>query len=236
MQARTCRIGWSEAETEELMERARSAREEGRPLREVFEATARTTGRRPNSIRNFYYSQHRSGERRRRFRPFESGEAENLTEQILSARAAGESVRACVMRMSGGDQRLMLRYQNKYRAMLRNRPDVVGRIMEKLRTQGITPPSPYRSPRRRAADTDAAPDEARIGGMMSALEAILDERTHIKAECEALCNASEGLLGCIRSYINGAGDERENGWGIFICELVKQAGLLEKALNPLRER
>ena len=60
MQARTGRNGWSEQETEELMEQARRAREEGRPLREVFEATAFRTGRKPNSIRNYYYARSRS--------------------------------------------------------------------------------------------------------------------------------------------------------------------------------
>lgn len=236
MQARMGRTGWSEAETAALMERARQAREQGRPLREVFEATAQSTGRRPNSIRNFYYAQSRDGERRARFTPFDAGEAERLTEQILTARAGGESVRACVTRLSGGDQRLMLRYQNKYRAMLRSRPDVVERVLERLRAQGLTPPSPYRTA---PHPVDAALERARRAGagdrrvceMLATLEALLGERAQADRAARQLGEAARPLLECVREYMAQPGEAREASWGEFMCELVKRAATLEKALD-----
>ena len=56
MQARVGRSGWSDEETRALMDAAHRARAAGRPLREVFDAAAFKTGRKPNSIRNYYYA------------------------------------------------------------------------------------------------------------------------------------------------------------------------------------
>ena len=53
MQARVGRSGWSDEETRALMDAAHRARAAGRPLREVFDAAAFKTGRKPNSIRNY---------------------------------------------------------------------------------------------------------------------------------------------------------------------------------------
>ena len=90
MQARVGRSGWSDEETRALMDAAHRARAAGRPLREVFDAAAFKTGRKPNSIRNYYYacSRMEEGARRERFTPFGDDEAENLAEAILTARAA----------------------------------------------------------------------------------------------------------------------------------------------------
>ena len=51
------RSGWSEAENHLLWETADEAQQQGLPLKVVFERIAEQTGRRPNSIRNYYYAQ-----------------------------------------------------------------------------------------------------------------------------------------------------------------------------------
>ena len=56
------RTGWSESENKLLWETADEAQQQGLPLKAVFEQIARQTGRRPNSIRNYYYAQVRSRE------------------------------------------------------------------------------------------------------------------------------------------------------------------------------
>ena len=66
MQARVGRSGWSDEETRALMDAAHRARAAGRPLREVFDAAAFRTGRKPNSIRNYYYACSRMEEGARR--------------------------------------------------------------------------------------------------------------------------------------------------------------------------
>ena len=115
--------GWSEEENRLLWETADEAQQQGLPLKQVFEQIAGQTGRKPNSIRNYYYAQVRQREGGicplPRFVPFEEGEVEQLVEQVLRARARGQSVRSCLQEMAGGDHSLMLRYQNKYRSILK---------------------------------------------------------------------------------------------------------------------
>ena len=56
------RSGWSEMENQLLWETADEAQQQGLPLKAVFERIAEQTGRRPNSIRNYYYAQVRQRE------------------------------------------------------------------------------------------------------------------------------------------------------------------------------
>ena len=51
------RTGWSDDESRLLWETADEAQQQGLPLKAVFERIAEKTGRRPNSIRNYYYAQ-----------------------------------------------------------------------------------------------------------------------------------------------------------------------------------
>jgi len=138
--------GWQQREIDTLKARITEAEQSGDSLRSVFDQLALELGRRPNSIRNFYYAQLRAGSGTGRTLPFETfspGEVENLLRSVLISRAQGMSVRACVRKLSGGDKTLMLRYQNKYRSTVRTRPDLVRRIMDELAQEGIPYVSPY---------------------------------------------------------------------------------------------
>ena len=140
------RAGWSESENRLLWETADEAQQQGLPLKAVFEQIARQTGRRPNSIRNYYYAQVRTredgGSHAARFVPFTQEEVDWLMEQVLIARAAGQSVRSCLQKLSGGDHSLMLRYQNKYRAVIKSRPDYVHALVDRLNGEGIACDAP----------------------------------------------------------------------------------------------
>ena len=147
MEERKC-VGWQEQETSRLFSAVQAARGSGAPLRQVFEDLSVDLGRKPNSIRNFYYAQVRAaqGEDGARATPFETfspEEVERLVEQVLTARAQGVSVRACVRQMADGDRTRMLRYQNKYRSTVRTRPEIVRRVMDRLNEQGRAFVSPY---------------------------------------------------------------------------------------------
>ncbi len=138
--------GWSEEENKLLWETADEAQLKGLPLKHVFDRIAEQTGRRPNSIRNYYYAQvrQREGDQAHtpRFVPFAEEEVEALVEQVLRARAEGHSVRSCLQELSGGSHSLMLRYQNKYRSVLKNRPELIQKIMDKLHEEGVECPQP----------------------------------------------------------------------------------------------
>lgn len=116
--------GWTQQEDRLLLSAAQSARQDGRALRSVFEDVAAQTGRKPNSIRNYYYERIKQGDveselcRSAAFVPFERDEVRAMLRTILAQRAKGISVRSCTLAMGNGDTRSMLRYQNKYRSVI----------------------------------------------------------------------------------------------------------------------
>lgn len=165
------RSGWSESENKLLWETADEAQQQGLPLKAVFEQIARQTGRRPNSIRNYYYAQVRQRDDghapQARFVPFTQPEVDWLMEQVLIARSAGQSVRACLQKLSGGDHSLMLRYQNKYRAVIKSRPDYVKALVERLNSEGVncvTPEVHHRVRSDLGASCRQLSEEARLYG------------------------------------------------------------------------
>ena len=139
--------GWQKQEIDALQKSIDEAAQTGESLRSVFERMGETLGRKPNSIRNFYYAQVRAQSqelgRALPFETFSPSEVERLVESVLTARAQGMSVRACVRKLAGGDRTLMLRYQNKYRSTIRTRPELVHRVMERLAKDGVPFVSPY---------------------------------------------------------------------------------------------
>ena len=168
------RAGWQMAETDQLFSAVRTAAAEGKPLRTVFEDLAANLGRKPNSIRNYYYARLRqqpeAAVRAPAFQPFTAEETHQLLRQVLMARGQGVSVRACVMAMAQGSHSRMLRYQNKYRAILKNRPELVAQVTEELRREGLPCPEAPSVRTPRADQADAAfcdPEDAAAARLMA---------------------------------------------------------------------
>ena len=99
MQGRA-RAGWQDKETERLFQAVDQAAREGQPLRHVFESLSGELGRKPNSIRNYYYARLRQHpestvQRAAPFQTFTQEEVRALLRQVLMARGQGKSVRSC---------------------------------------------------------------------------------------------------------------------------------------------
>ncbi len=141
------RMGWKPDEDELLWKEVDLARAAGRPLKSVFDSVAAKTGRKPNSIRNYYYARRKddgeTGAHNPAFVPFTAQEIWNLLENVLSDQAKGISVRACTLRLGEGDNKAMLRYQNKYRSLIKTNPELVRRVAEHLRESGLEAFDPY---------------------------------------------------------------------------------------------
>ncbi len=136
--------GWTEQEDAALMNAALDARRSRLPLKAAFDAIAEQTARRPNSVRNHYYTQLKPCEKTEpAFLPFSEEETDRLLETVLLALSNGQSVRACTLDMADGDTRRMLRYQNKYRALLKSQPDRVRAARKALIEQGRLVPDPF---------------------------------------------------------------------------------------------
>lgn len=133
--------GWSQTEDELLLSNAATARTNRRPLIAAFRETADMTGRKPNSVRNHYY-QLAKHDPALLLRPanavmhFSEEQLENLMREMLIGISNGESVRGCALRLGGGDMKLMLRYQNKYRSTIQKEKAFVQRIIAQLKEEG----------------------------------------------------------------------------------------------------
>ena len=237
------RSGWSESENKLLWETADEAQQQGLPLKAVFEQIARQTGRRPNSIRNYYYAQVRSREdgqtHTARFVPFTQSEVDWLMEQVLIARAEGQSVRACLQKLSGGDHSLMLRYQNKYRAVIKSRPDYVRTIVERLNSEGVACDTPQVNHRSRSdlnASGESLVSEAQRAGNAELARAFDVITRHLCARREenpniALQEAVQSLTPVIKDFLALPPEERMQNLDPFCSTLAERLGPLEAALE-----
>ena len=181
------RAGWQQEEIDLLFSAVSEAGETGKPLRDVFAQVGEQLSRKPNSIRNFYYARVRESPelaaRQTPFRAFTSDELHELLRNVLIGRGQGESVRACVTRLAGGDRSGMLRYQNKYRSVLKNRPELLEEIAQELRLEGLPCPENASACRQyQRGGSDAAPldklrphmQDASVRAMVDALSELLN--------------------------------------------------------------
>lgn len=237
------RSGWSENENKLLWETADEAQQQGLPLKTVFEQIAKQTGRRPNNIRNYYYAQVRSREdgqpRTARFVPFTQSEVDWLMEQVLIARAAGQSVRSCLQKLAAGDHSLMLRYQNKYRAVIKSRPEYVRELVDRLNSEGVNCDAPQVN-HRVHADLNAScaqlTDEARRSGDAELAKAcdifakfLRTQRENMASE--RLCAAVSELIDPLKDFLALDADAKLEALEDFCEEAAGHIGAVEECLT-----
>ena len=236
------RSGWSDRENALLWETADEAQQQGLPLKAVFEQIARQTGRRPNSIRNYYYAQvrqHDGQERPARFVPFTQQEVDWLVEQVLVARSAGQSVRSCLQKLSGGDHSLMLRYQNKYRAVIKNHPEYIREMVERLNAQGVECDAPQVNHRARAdlqQSGGALVEEARRSGDPELARACDVLTQYLRGQREgrpasAVADAARELIRPIKEYVALDANMRMETAEAFCEDISRRIGALEATLE-----
>lgn len=134
--------GYTEDEAKKLVEYISDGRREGKTLSGLFASYAQKTGRAKGSVRNYYYALLRStGDSRvkemlsgkdlkaEKILPFSEEETDKILKEILVQKSKGISVRKAVLKLAGGDDKLMLRYQNKYRNVLGKQPERIERLM-----------------------------------------------------------------------------------------------------------
>ena len=133
--------GYTEEEAKRLVKYIPDGKKAGAPLSGLFAEYAKKTGRAKGSVRNYYYALLRStGDERvknmlsgtdlkaEKIIPFSELETDKILKDILVQKSKGVSVRKAVMNLAGGDGKLMLRYQNKYRNVLAKQPERLERI------------------------------------------------------------------------------------------------------------
>jgi len=133
--------GYTEEEAIELVNYITSGKKAGNTLSGLFASYAQKSGRAKGSVRNYYYALLRTtGDERvkkmlrgtnlkaEKILPFSELETDRVLKEILMQKAKGVSVRRAVLNLSGGDDKLMLRYQNKYRNVVAKQPERIERL------------------------------------------------------------------------------------------------------------
>ncbi len=133
--------GYTEEEANELVNYIIAGKKAGNTLSGLFASYAQKSGRAKGSVRNYYYALLRStGDERVRkmlrgtdlkaekILPFTEAETDRILKEILIQKSRGVSVRRAVLNLAGGDEKLMLRYQNKYRNVVAKQPERIERL------------------------------------------------------------------------------------------------------------
>lgn len=150
---KTIYCSWKDEEIKKLFAFVEEGKEKHLSLLEIFKNYATLSGRKPNSVRNYYYlelcelqnnaqKQKRLGinlEKHEKIKqtPFDENEEKDVVKSILRLCGKGASVRRACLELSGGDLGKMIRFQNKYRNVLKNNPSLIRACVEELRGEGV---------------------------------------------------------------------------------------------------
>lgn len=127
-------------------------------LTKIFEQFSLKTGKAQGTIRNMYYALVKFSAKNHEFTKkyldgvtlsaskiveFSKKEESELVEKILVLKQQGKSVRQAIGILSNGDEKLALRYQNKYRNILKKSPELIEKTSKKIgletKTENKTP-------------------------------------------------------------------------------------------------
>lgn len=135
--------GYTEEEATGLIEYIYTGKSAGKTLSYLFETYGKEHSRAKGSVRNYYYAfLKKQNDSRVRdilsgkdlyanaIRPFTEEETDKMLEAVLAERKKGLSVRRAIMNVSAGDEKLMLRMQNKYRNLLKKQPERIAKAAE----------------------------------------------------------------------------------------------------------
>ena len=138
--------GYTEEEAKNLVDFIKDGKQKGKTLTYLFETYGLQNGRAKGSVRNYYYALMKNEKKDERIvklldgselsvekiREFTEEETDEVLRSILEEKSKGLSVRRAIFNLSGGDDKLMLRLQNKYRNTLKKEPERIAEIAMEL--------------------------------------------------------------------------------------------------------
>lgn len=134
----------SEKQIEELMALAKVAKKQNATLLQVFEEIASKYSLKAGSVRNVYYKRLKDGKgvdglTAKQVKPFSKEEQKDMLKRVLIARRNTSSMRGAFLEVAQGDEKLAMRYQNKYCNMLKKeRSAVMREILSQKRFFGYS--------------------------------------------------------------------------------------------------
>ncbi len=185
--------GYTEEEATGLIEYIYTGKNAGKTLSYLFETYGREHNRAKGSVRNYYYAFLRKREDARvqrilagkdlkagEIRPFTEEETDEMLRKVLTEKSKGVSVRRAIQNLSAGDEKLMLRMQNKYRNLVKKQPERIRRI---AREAGLPEEKTFLQ-RRLEREIDALYERIAAG--------LKEENARLRAELEKLRGGEEG--------------------------------------------
>lgn len=138
--------GYTEEEAKTLIDYIKEGRSKGKTLTYLFESYGLQRGRAKGSVRNYYYALMKNEKRDDRIvklldgshlsvekiKEFTEEETTETLKSILLEKSKGFSVRRAIYNLANGDDKLMLRLQNKYRNMLKKSPERIASLAEEM--------------------------------------------------------------------------------------------------------
>lgn len=138
--------GYTEEEAKKLIEFVSDGKRKGKTLTYLFESYGQAHGRAKGSVRNYYYAlmKNAKGDERivrlldgkslsvEKIKEFTEEETQKAIRSILAEKSKGVSIRKAICNLAQGDDKLMLRLQNKYRNTLKKQPDTIRQIAKEL--------------------------------------------------------------------------------------------------------
>lgn len=138
--------GYTEEEAKNLVEYIKEGKRKGKTLTYLFETYGMHNGRAKGSVRNYYYAlmKNEKGDERivkllngselsvEKIREFTNEETDATIRSILAEKSKGLSVRRAIFNLANGDDKLMLRLQNKYRNTLKKEPMRIANIAKEM--------------------------------------------------------------------------------------------------------
>lgn len=139
---------WKDEDVKKLFEIVEQNKSKNQSLLTAFTEYAKLTGRKRNSVRNYYY-QELTELQNNKLRAsklnidikkhivnesilFTEKETRSIISNILKLNNEGYSIRKACLKLANNDVNLMVRYQNKYRSVLKTNPKLIEEISKEL--------------------------------------------------------------------------------------------------------
>ncbi len=207
--------GYTNDEITELASRVESAKQNNQKLSVVFEGFARDSGRAKGSVRNFYYELVRAINQSEvacdkyftktpfvnKIQTFSDSETRMLIKKILLGKKQNKSVRRTISELTGGDDRLSLRYQNKYRNVLKSSPELIEEIAEEI---GLEDALYYKHPYKKVPDISLKQLKISIDELVKGIaDGAKRENENLKKTNDELKKENAVLRGMLKKFLCG---------------------------------
>lgn len=136
--------GYFLKEVKELIAFLKEGKKSGKTLSALFLQYGKKVGRAAGSVRNYYYKLLKIEDKEvqallkesalyaEEIIPFTEQEVDEMLFAILQEKEKGFSVRRAILNITEGDNKMMLRYQNKYRNLLRYEPERIAKMAKEM--------------------------------------------------------------------------------------------------------